>query len=195
MDLGGAEMDEHAALVIGALTSFGVGSDLSRLARRLTLIAACVLAAMLLPACGSNSSTGATQPSATTAATGDNGNTGNGGNQGGQPGQNYTPTPARKSFFDQLSATGEAKEVTVSGVPKGATCSATAQVAGGGAKVPSNQPGLKAQTAADADSSLSFQLDLPEQTLKSPVTVLWSVTCQLSGQSRTLNAQFKWDGS
>jgi hypothetical protein len=150
-------------------------------------------------ACGSESSSGGNQPSATTAASQD---TNNGGAQGGQSDQNgqasqnnNTPPPARKSFFDQLSATGEAKQVTVSGVPKGATCRASAQIAGGAAKIPSDQPGLKSRTATASDSSLSFQLDLPEQTLKNPVTVVWRVTCQLSGETKTLTEQFKWDGS
>ena len=181
--------------MIGALLSAVVGRSLAAFPGRLPLLAACLLAAVLV-ACGSGSSSGGTEPSATTAASEDGNGASGQSDQSGQSGQNNnTPPPARKSFFDQLSATGEAKQVTVSGVPKGATCRAGAQIAGGGVKVPSNQPGLKPQTATESDSSLTFQLDLPEQTLKNPVTVVWTVTCQLSGETKTLTEQFKWDGS
>jgi hypothetical protein len=152
-----------------------------RLPRIRFLLCSCLVSAALLVACESGSSQGTAQtdqPASSAAATPVAG----GGEQNPQPAQ---PAPAqqRKSFFDQIQATGSLTHTEIQHLPRGAACTPHVSISPASAAKLGNQPDLRRKVANTADSTLAWDIDLPNEAPPKPANVIWNVDCELSGQT------------
>jgi hypothetical protein len=155
-----------------------------RLPRRRLLACSFLLCAVVLTACESGSSQGTAQTSepvtatATPAAAG----SGGGGTQNQQP---APPAPAqpKKSFFDQIQATGSLTHTEIQHLPKGAACTPRVSVSPAGVATLSAQPDVKRKVAGSNDATVGWDINLPDEAPSKPANIIWNVDCSLSGES------------
>lgn len=143
-----------------------------------------LLCAVVLTACESGSSQGTaqtTQPATATdtpAAAG----SGGGGTQNQQP---APPAPAqpKKSFFDQIQATGSLTHTEIQHLPKGAACTPRVSVSPAGVATLPAQPDLRRKVASTADATVGWDIDLPNEAPAKPANIIWNVDCAFSGET------------
>jgi hypothetical protein len=159
----------------------------TRALSRLAAGAEVALAVSVLAACGGSSP--ATQPAGVSptaeAQTQAPGSTpGTGPAPAGQPapaGGPPRPAATRASLFDAFNAVGAGGDINLRGVPDGASCTVAAHRQGRSEQlaIAEDQPQVAGQDA------LQFTLvDTPDGA-----TIVWSATCTLRGETKTITAQ------
>jgi hypothetical protein len=132
---------------------------------------------VVLTACGSGSSQDTAQTAAPAPATATPATAGSGGS-GTQP-----PPPPKKSFFDQINATGNLTHTEIQHLPKGAACTPQVSVSPASAGTLPPQSDLRRKVASTADATVGWNIDLPNQGPTKPASIIWNVDCQFSGET------------
>jgi hypothetical protein len=132
-----------------------------------------LLCAVVLTACESGSSQDTAQTSQPATATPTPAAAGSGGG-GTQP---------KKSFFDQIQATGSLTHTEIQHLPKGAACTPRVSVSPAGVATLPAQPDLRRKVASTNDATVGWDINLPDEAPAKPANIVWNVDCALSGES------------